>query len=369
MPRSALVIGGGIGGLAAAIALRAAGIEATVCERSHRFREVGAGIVLWPNATRALERLGLLDAVRAAAEPVLAVEIRRPDGRPLTRVDAAGYPTPSLCVHRAELIDALRGALPAEAVVLDCAWTGLVDHGDRVTAHFADGSERSADVLVVADGLRSAVRADRVGAVAPAFCRQTVVRGVAPEGTRPAEAFEAWGDRLRFGRFGLGRDRTYWYAVEAADRPPETPPVDGAALRDRFRSWHASIRALVEATPSETLTRYGVFDRPPARGWARGRTVLVGDAAHPMTPDLGQGGAMALEDAVALAAALAGGTREGEALRRFERMRTPRTARLARQSRLAGRLGQAGGAARLRDVAVALAPDAAFARAFAWAFG
>lgn len=369
MAQRALVVGGGIGGLAAAVALRRVGIDATVCERAPGLREVGAGIALWPNATRALDRLGVLASVRETAGPVSTVTIRTQGGRALTRFSGAGRATPSLCVHRADLLGALRAALPDQALVLDCAYTGHTDHGGGVTVRFSDGSERSAEVLVGADGLRSAVRASHRGAHVPSFRRQAIVRGIAPRLGRPADAFEAWGDGLRFGVFDMGRDRTYWYAVESAETPPETPAVDRAALLDRFHSWHAPIPALIEATPELALTRYGVFDRPPARGWARGRTVLVGDAAHPMTPDLGQGGAMALEDAVALAEALREGLDVHSALRRFERARYPRTARLARLSRLAGQIGQARGrAAHARDAGFGIAPEAAFAHGFTWPF-
>ena len=369
-PRTALVVGGGIGGLAAAIALRQIGVEATVCERTHALGEVGAGIALWPNATRALARLGVLDAVRDAAGPVSGVEIRSADGRRLSAFSASGYATPALCVHRADLVAVLRDALPAGEVRFGCEYAAHTDDAEGVSVRFADESEQHADLLVGADGLRSGVRASIGAAEAPRFCGQTVVRGVSPRLTRPGEAFETWGDGLRFGLFDVGQDRAYWYAVEAAAEAPRSAAVDRGALLRRFALWHSPISATIEATPEDALTRYAVHDRTPRRGWSEGRAVLVGDAAHPMTPDMGQGGAQALEDAVALAEAVRRASDVSGALRQFERARYARTARLVWQSRIAGQVGQASGAAaRLRDGWIRLAPEAAFARGFTWPFG
>ena len=367
---TALIIGGGIGGLATAVALRQVGIEATVCERASALQEVGAGIALWPNATAALARLGVLDAVRETAGPVEGVTIRSTDGRTLTRFSAAGYATPGLCIHRSELLGLLRGALPDAAIVLGHAYIGHSDDGRRVTARFTNETERTADLLVGADGLRSRVRTSVQRDEAPSFRGQTVVRGVAPRLTAPGEAFETWGDGLRFGLFDVGQERAYWYAAESATAAPRRATVDRAALLDRFRTWHDLICALIEATPESDLTRYGVHDRAPRRGWSRGRTVVMGDAAHPMTPDMGQGGAMAVEDALALADNLAEARDIAEALRRFERARYRRTARIVRQSRVAGQIGQMTGLrGRARDAWVRVAPQVAFERGFTWPFG
>ena len=370
----ALIVGGGIAGLSAAVALRQAGIEAVVCEQASALREVGAGIGLWPNATRVLQRLGVLEAVEARAGRVEAVEIQSPRGRTLYRFQVDHRDVPGLCAHRAELLVALRSALPAAAVRLGQRLEAFHDDGSTVVARFAGGDVASAPLLVAADGMRSGVREALIGDGAPRYSGMTVWRAIGPMPAdhAPGMAVEMWGDRLRFGRFDIGQGRAYWYAVRS--RPPGEAPGDPveqkASLLEAFGGWHGSVRASIEATPAEAVLRHDVFDRRPRRGWARGRVVLVGDAAHPMAPDLGQGGSMGLEDALVLADGLSAGGDVAEALRAFERARFARTAWITRQSRFAGRLGQAGGWMP-GEPATAMSratPSAAFGALFSWPF-
>lgn len=370
MPRpvieTALVVGGGIAGLAATRALRQVGIEAIAVERAPVLGEVGAGIALWPNATDALERLGVLPAVAAASGPVSRVAIMTPGGRVLFRVDPTGYPTPALCIARPALIEAL--APPAEALRLGTALVGFDQDDAGIRARFSDGSEATADLLVGADGGRSVVREALFSDGPPAYRGQTVVRGLAPRVGPPGVASETWGDGLRVGLFDVGGGQAYWYIVETRPAASWSAEVDLEALRARVAGWHAPIGETLAGAAA--AVRHGVFDRPALRAWHRGRAVLVGDAAHAMTPDLGQGGAVALEDAVALAACLSSAATVAEALGAFERARRARAARIAWQSRWAGRLGQAGGGAgRVRNAVSRAVPSAAFARGFSWAFG
>ena len=371
--QTALVVGGGIAGLATTLALRRVGIEAVALERAPVLREVGAGIALWPNATRALARLGVLDSLTAVSGTLTTVRIATPDGQTLFRVDPSRHATPAFCVERPTLVAALMSALPESAVEFGRAVASVEDDGAGVRVRFADGTEATADLLVGADGLRSVVRRAVCGDTPPAFCGQTVARGIGPllPPLAPGDAVEVWGDGLRVGVFDVGGGRAYWYLVETRAEA-ETGPVttaEHAAWLDRLAGWHAPLRDTVAATPPERIARHAVFDRPPQRPWSRGRTVLVGDAAHAMTPDLGQGGAMALEDAVALAEALAASASVAEALAVYERVRAPRAAWIARQSRWSGRLGQAGGVAgRVRNRVSRMVPSRAFAAGFAWPF-
>jgi 2-polyprenyl-6-methoxyphenol hydroxylase-like FAD-dependent oxidoreductase len=351
--RRAVVVGAGIGGLAAAIALRRAGWQVEVRERATRLHPLGAGLSMWPNAVRALDALGLGDRVRMVATPVGESVVRRWDGRLLARPDVGGYPArygaPLLAVHRADLHRVLLGA------------AGEV----RLGAEVAQVDELDADVVVAADGVNSRARAAVVGdgyAARPAgyVAWRAVVDGAL---STPCGG-EHWGRGERFGWLPLTGERVYWFATAAA-RPGGRPP-DGelAELRRRFTRWADPVPALLAATPPAAVLRHDVRDlRPDLPTFIRGRVALLGDAAHAMTPDLGQGAAQALEDAVVLAACLERAD-VAAGLAAYDAARRPRTQAIARQARRLGRVAQlAGPGATVRDLAVAMARPSAAARA------
>lgn len=358
---TAAVIGGGIGGLATAAALRKAGIEATVFERAPALAPVGAGISLWPNATRVLADLGALDRLLESAGRMRTLSIRAPAGEKLSETRVGSHAYPSICVHRADLIDSLRSLLPDAAVRLGHELTGLTDHGDRIDARFAGSGTFSSEILVGADGIRSAVRTALFGAEPPLYRGYVTWRGIAPlpDSFVPGHAFETMGDGLRFGMLDCGRGRCYWYAAATRPEPGDAPEgaEAKAELLHMFGSWHAPIREAVESTPAEAIVYGGVYDRPAHRPWHRGRAVLVGDAVHPTTPNQGQGGCMALEDSLVLAGFLARRGSPEEAFAAFERARFARTSRVTRDSRLIGAIGQATGwRASLRNAVLRRAP-------------
>ena len=364
------VVGGGIAGLAAALALRQRGVEATVYERAPALREVGAGIALWPNATRALRALHVLDEVAARSGRAESVQILRPDGRLLAQISTARPDAPSLCVRRPDLLAALADPLPPEALCLGASLVGAETAADGVTLRFADGTEVRADLVVAADGLRSTLRGALVGAVEPRHRGYTVWRGVAPHppGWPSADACEVWDDGRRFGLFGLGHGQAYWYVC--ASRPAgERAPDERAAALAQVVEWHPAIPQTVQSTPAAATSRHDVYDRRVRGRRAAGRAVLVGDAAHGMTPDLGQGGAQGLVDAVELARALTAGPDPDAALAAFAREQRRRTAPVVLQSRLAGWIGQLGGRrARIRDLVTAAAPSRWFEAGFTAAY-
>ena len=372
--RTAAVVGAGIGGLATAAALHQRGVEVAVYERAPALAEVGAGISLWPNATRALGRLGALDAVRASAGRIDALNVRDAAGRLLLHAPVGGHDAPALCAYRPDLVAALAALLPDGALRTGKALASVEADGDRAALAFEDGTSAEADVVVGADGIRSTVRAFVTGdASGPVYRGHPIWRGIGPlpDAFAEGEVSESWGDGQRFGLLGVGGGRAYWYAT--ANRPEGDadggPDARKAEVLAMFSDWHAPIAEAVRSTPPEAVLRGDAYDRPPRRGWSRGRAVLVGDAAHPTTPNLGQGGCLAIEDALVLARTLAEAPSVAGAFDAFERARYKRTARVTRESLWTGRLGQAGGVlAAVRNGATRLTPGTAYAKRLDWLF-
>jgi 2-polyprenyl-6-methoxyphenol hydroxylase-like FAD-dependent oxidoreductase len=357
----ALIAGGGIGGLAAAIALRRAGIDAEVIERSATLTEVGAGISLWPNANRVLRSWGLLGEVLRRGWVVTAGELRSPQGALLHRLELPPSEEPLVLLHRAELLAILADALPRWAVRTGATVEGF-DTGEReVSVDLGDAGRAGGALLVGADGLHSTIRRALLDDGEPLYRGYTVWRGVAPAGAVAWDALtETIGRGARFGTIPIGGGRVAWWAAanEARATDDGGPAERRAKLLDRFGGWHAPIPALLRATPAEEILKNDTMDRVPASRWGIGRVTLLGDAAHPTTPNLGQGGCMAIEDAAVLAEELAATPDVPTALRRYEARRRPPTARIVRESLRYGRIVQAEGSVvgRAREVALRMTP-------------
>ena len=349
MAAKAIVVGGGIGGLTAALALGRGGVEVAVFERAPELREIGAGISLWANATRALKGLGVYEEVRAAGAAEIGGELRTWRGEMLTRIPAedlrARFGEANLAVHRADLQGALFSSLPPGTVRLGAEFTGFEQEGEGVVARFADGREERGDLLVGADGIHSSVRAHLFGQSEPRYAGYTAWRGIAgagngslPEGV----GLNLWGRGSEFGLVGIGRGRFYWFATKNA---PEGEAESAAGRKrevlDLLAGWYEPSSAAVEATAEPEILRNDIYDREPIRRWGVGRVTLLGDAAHPMTPNLGQGACQAVEDAVVLARCLGGGGDDiSGSLRLYEERRARRTTTVVRRSRLVGRVIQ-----------------------------
>ena len=341
-----VVIGGGIGGLTTAIALARRGLAVEVYEQAPELKEVGAGVGLWPNAMAAFEQIGLADRVAKLGAPVDRQGLTRPDGSWLlclpaelmTRRWGAGFVT----VHRAELQQLLADELDPAVIHLGARCTGVQDNGRAVIARFADGREVRADVVVGADGVHSAVRAALFGPAPLRYRGYTAVRSLTPPGSVPLsrDSWEIWGRGARFGQGPTGGDRVIWWATWNAPAGGTGDAGTPALLRKQFGTWPDPIPAIIEATPEAALIRNDIYDRRPARTWGRGRVVLVGDAIHPMTPDLAQGACQAIVDGTTLASCLAAAGTASRALLAFQRRRWRNAAGTALLARNIGAMGQ-----------------------------
>ena len=336
----AIVIGGGIGGLTAAIALHKAGIEAHVYERAFALREIGAGISLWANAIHALDELGLADAIRRHVLSEQYADLRTWRGTVLS-ASTKRFAVPIAVMHRADLLAVLASQVPPQHVHLDHECTGFVQDATGVTAQFANGERARGDMLIGADGLHSVVRAQLFGDHPARYAGYTGWRAVV-QVTRPRIVpCESWGHGQRFGIIPLGDGRIYWYAAKnLPEGGRDSPGQAKQNLIRLFRGWHDPVEAVIEATVESAILRNDIYDRDPLPHWSENRATLLGDAAHPMTPNLGQGGCQAIEDAVVLAACLANSDQVDSALRHYQDRRIPRTSAIVLQSRRIGEIGQ-----------------------------
>ena len=338
------IIGGGIAGLATAIALRRIGIDAQVYERAPVLRELGAGLSLWRNALLALDAIGVGHVVRAFSAPYVGAGLRRSDGRLL--VSSAEREIQrligeiGLVIHRATLQRILVDALGREHVHLNRVCIALIESADGVTATFEDGTQVRTDALIGADGLHSVVRRYVLGHDEPRYAGYTAWRGVTAFDHAQLKVGESWGPGQRFGQVPMANGEVYWFATQNAPAGARATSSDKTRLMRLFGSWHAPIAALIESTADDAVLRNDIYDRAPARTWRRGRVTLVGDAAHPMTPNLGQGACQALEDAVVLARAVKAAPDVGAAWGTYERARKERTAFVTLASRRIGAIGQ-----------------------------
>lgn len=353
MPR-AVIVGGGIGGLATAVAFVRQGWEVEVLEQAPRITEVGAGLSLWLNALRALDVLGVGAEVRARAREDVAAGIHDAEGRWLTHSDITAirnrYGMPVI-MHRADLVDILRAAVPESALR-----TGISVHEVHTDGTVRHSAGRSAgDLIVGADGIRSVVRRAVCGEITPRYRGYSAWRMMVTPAEPVGEMSESWGRGERFGYCALADGRVYCFAV--ANMPAGIEGGGLGELRRRFGHWHAPIPALLAAADPAAVLKHDLYDLPALKTFVAGRIALVGDAAHAMTPNLGQGACQALEDAVVLARVAA----EGAGLTAYDAQRRPRTQRIAAMSRRVGRIAQLSSApaVTVRNTALRLVPPAA----------
>src|SRR6516162_4366474 len=342
------VIGGGIGGLTAALSLRQAGFDVEVYEQAPELTEVGGGINMAPNATRVLRQLGLAAGLdREGVRPLGTHQRRWQDGRTLQRAPLNPlceelYGAPHMTLHRADLLAVIAAGFPAERIHLGHRLVGVTDLGDGAEAWFENGERVRIDVLVGADGIHSAVRTALFGAEEPRFAGCVAYRGLVPV-ERIADlgleiGSQSWvGPGAHLVHYFVSRGRLLnfvgWTEHDTWNREDWTDRATIERALAAFAGWHPQIRRIIAA--ADTCFIWALFDRDPLPRWSVGRVTLLGDACHPMYPFMGQGAAMAIEDGATLAACLvaAGNADPAVRLRHYEQLRLPRVTRLQDMSR------------------------------------
>jgi 2-polyprenyl-6-methoxyphenol hydroxylase-like FAD-dependent oxidoreductase len=361
-----LTIGGGIGGLTTTLALQRQGFDAHVYESAAEVQPVGKGIWVPTNAMLVLERFGLSDAVVRSGLPLERIEVYDKQDGLLLRLNLhpvqVKYRHTTISIHRAALHRVLRDHVQPGTLHLGKRCTGLTQAPDGITVQFQDGTQVAGDVLVGADGIHSVIRQALFPDVALRYSGQTCYRGIATmelPASLARTCWEVWGGESRLGFSALGPRQVYWFA-------PLTAPVGGAEweeslseqLAERYAGFPPPIPAIIAHTPVDEIIRTDVYDFPPLTRWWHGRVILLGDAAHAMTPNLGQGGAQAIEDAFLLAHKLSRGGSLSEAFREYERVRMPRVRRMVHTAWRYGQIAHLRNrwVQRLRNVAMQSVP-------------
>jgi 2-polyprenyl-6-methoxyphenol hydroxylase-like FAD-dependent oxidoreductase len=340
---SVAIVGAGIGGLAVAATLRQVGFEVDVYEQASRFARVGAGIQMMPNSMKVLRGIGLAERLAKVAFAPRSHLNREWDTGEVSNelpMPVEKYGAPYLCMHRAELHAALASTVPSAHIHLGKRLVGLTQAAERVTLQFADGTRAEAALVVGADGVHSLVRELLVGAERPMHRGRVAYRAVFPArllggvDVGPSRT-KWWGPDRHIVIYYTTRARDEVYFVTSNPEPVEwltaeswSATGDVTELRAAFAGFHPDVRAVLDACPA--CHKWAILERAPLPTWSVGRVVLLGDACHPMTPYMAQGGATAIEDAAVLARCLAEAGLDdcSRAFRRYEAHRKPRTSRI-----------------------------------------
>jgi 2-polyprenyl-6-methoxyphenol hydroxylase-like FAD-dependent oxidoreductase len=342
----AVVVGGGIGGLSTALALERQGIDAVVLEALPDIAtsSTGTGLHIWPNAMVPLRQGGLEDVVVAQSAQITRGQFQSWRGPMLTDfpiqelTEETGVPAVGMDRH--ELHGVLAGALQSTPIQTGSRVAGVDQTGDGVSARLEDGSEVTGDILVAADGARSGIRTQLHGEQKRDYAGYAIWRTIVDYDHEdiPVGLFRViWGRGCRFVFFHVRPGRLYWSSVAVA--PEGGGDVDAgrkATVAARHRGWPGPIERVIDATPEESIGRQDTYEYDPLKSWTVGRITLLGDAAHPMTFNLGQGACQAIEDAFALGEELSKDGDAAAALARYEERRRDYTSKLMKQSRQIG---------------------------------
>lgn len=361
------IVGGGIGGLTLAIALQRKGWDVTVYEHAPHIKPLGAGLVLAANAVMALDEMGLKELVQEQGKLIEHIYIKDQKGRILSATNAQKVSEQyglanGFSIHRADLHQVLTSQLQPGTLKLGKACVDFMQSTTGTTLYFLDGTKAQADYVIASDGIHSAIRKKVLPHTQSRFAGYTCWRATidAPsENFLTNNAVESWGNGARFGMVPLSKNRIYWYAcVNAAANDPIMRCSTIEEVQHFFKSFHDPIPRLLELTRNEQLIWSDIIDLKPIEQFAFGKVVLIGDAAHATTPNMGQGACMAIEDAAVLTNCLDQCESVEEAFQKFEKKRIARTTKIVNTSWTLGKISQWQHpvAAALRNTALRMTP-------------
>jgi 2-polyprenyl-6-methoxyphenol hydroxylase-like FAD-dependent oxidoreductase len=337
MPKKIIIIGGGIGGATATLALQKIGVEAEMFERAAKLKEVGAGIALWNAPFRALERLGIGEKIRSSATPLKFGVMGFPSGKVFQKLDfekiLGSQFSENFIIHRADLHSAILSGLDKNSIHTDHECERIEQNSDGVKVTFKNGKTTEGDLLIGADGFSSVVRKSLFGETTVRYSGQTCYRCVVDiSALQPSTLSEIQGKGQRFGIAPINEKRVYWFAAMNVPQGEKDDPAKRREfLLDKYKDWAFGIPEMIAAT-SNSILRNDLVDRVPLKTWTKGRITLLGDAAHPMIPNLGQGACTAIEDGFILAKNILKHGVIADALNLYEAERFRRTNRIVKQS-------------------------------------
>lgn len=344
----ALIIGGGICGLACAHALQKAGLDFLLFEKSSELREVGAGLTLWANGVKAMYKISLDQIAIDSGQPSSHFEFIAESGRSLGRLDlsqlSASVGFPSVSIHRMQLMKALETNLDLSRVKLAHEFESFSQSEKSATVKLTNGSSFEGDFILACDGLHSKLRKWMHPNSAQKYAGYTCFRGVAnvPPDLVPSGAILHYmGTGSQIGLLDVGRGLVCWYVTKNVGAGfQNTAVVRKRAVQDAVKNYPQTVKDVIEHTEADAILLNDIYDRDPVDKWVSGRVLLMGDAAHPTTPNLGQGACMAIEDAVVLGDCFAGGADFREAFSTFTSLRQKRTSKIVLASRKIGAVSQ-----------------------------
>lgn len=369
------IIGGGIGGLTLAVAMQRRGFDAIVYENAPEWKPLGAGLTITGNAVKAFRAIGLEQDILSAGKVIEKLKVLDIRGREITDTDSVAMSrrygvVNNFAIHRADLHHALISNLRPGAVILGKSCIDLAIGDDGVTMKFRDGTTASAEYVIACDGIHSVARTKFLPSVAPRYAGYTCWRGIAtdlPDDFDWSQTTETWGPGSRFGVVPLKGNKVYWFAcLNSTRNNPMMRSLTRNDLLNFFGSYHKPVPQLIRGTISDRIIWNDIIDLPPIKKFAFGNVVLMGDAAHATTPNMGQGACMAIEDAAVLVKCLTGNADPVQAFATFEAERIARTTKIVNDSWRIGKLAQLNNPVlgTIRNTALRLMPPSMTARQF-----